>query len=226
MNKLFLSSLLVVFFAAGCGKKKAEVKIETKKIASLKGDLPEFTSDKEEMVDNSSVNDFAFVDEDELDNNEKNSFVASAKDKEKVKNSYAPKKAANELVASADEQDFDDELGFKRVQFDFDKSSIRADQKGIVKADIHAAKKAIDQGKNVVVQGHTCQLGSAGYNLALSQRRAETVKTEMVKHGIPQTKIKTVGFGYEQPLVWSDKSERQERILELSPNRRAEVITN
>ena len=52
------------------------------------------------------------------------------------------------------------------------------------------------------------------------------VKSEMLKEGIPAQQIKTLGMGYESPLVWSDKTDRAERVEELSPNRRAEVSTN
>jgi outer membrane protein OmpA-like peptidoglycan-associated protein len=229
MNKFYGLSLLLVLFTAGCGKKKADLKKnDSKKVASLDKDLAIFTSDKEELVDNDSVNDFAFVDD--ADDDDKN-LVASADSLEKAQKSKAKALAAatlgsNELLASADEATLDKELGFKRVQFDFNKNEIRKDQVAMVKADIEAAKKAVEQGKKVVVHGHTCQIGSASYNIALSQRRAESVKKEMVAAGLDSELVKTVGFGYEHPLIWSDKTERAEKIKELAPNRRAEVITD
>ena len=230
MNKLCGLSLLLVLFAGGCGKKKSTVKkMDSKKIAALDKNLPMFTSDKEELVDNDSVNDFAFIDDEDLAG--KDNLVVSAegidkasKDKTKELNSAAS--GSNELLATADEAALDSELGFKRVQFDFNKNSIRKDQAQIVASDISAAKKAVEQGKKVVVQGHTCQMGSAAYNMSLSQRRAEAVKTQMVKAGVDSELVKTVGFGYEQPLVWSDATERAERIKELTPNRRAEVTVD
>ena len=227
MNKLYGLSLLLVLFAAGCGKKKGEVKkVDTKKIAALDKDLPVFTSDKEELVDNESVNEFAFIDDEDLAD-EKN-LVVSAEDldktsKEKSKALASAAAGSNELLATAEDAALDSELGFKRVQFDFNKNSIRKDQSPVVAADIDAAKKAVAQGKKVVVQGHTCQMGAAAYNMALSQRRAEAVKSQMVHAGIDSELVKTVGYGYEQPLVWSDATERTQRIKELSPNRRAEV---
>jgi len=230
MNKICGLSLLLVLFAAGCGKKKVDVKkADTKKIASLDKDLTVFTSDKEELVDNQSVNDFAFIDDEDLADEDK--LVASAEGLEKasvskMKELSSASKGSNELLASAEEAALDKELGFKRVQFDFNKNNIRKDQVDVVDADIKAAKKAVDQGKKVAVQGHTCQIGSAVYNLALSQQRAESVKKKMVAAGISSDMVKTVGYGYEQPLVWSDATDRVEKIKELSPNRRAEVIAD
>ena len=117
-------------------------------------------------------------------------------------------------------------LNFKRVQFDFNLNDIRKDQKKVVKEDCKLAKKVSAEGKNIVVHGHTCQMGAASFNLALSQKRAEAVKKEMAKNGIPEENIKTVGYGFESPLVWSDKTERLAKIKELAPNRRAEVFAN
>jgi outer membrane protein OmpA-like peptidoglycan-associated protein len=62
--------------------------------------------------------------------------------------------------------------------------------------------------------------------LALSLRRAESVKHEMIDQGIPAEAIKTVGLGYEHPVVWSDAKTRPALIKALSPNRRAEVLVN
>lgn len=225
MNKLCGLSLVLVLFAAGCGKKKSEVKkIDNKKIAALDKDMPVFTSDKEELVDNDSVGDFAFVEED-LD--EAENLVASAEELDKAeKNKKAAlekaSKGENELLATTEEA----ELGFKKVQFDFNKNDIRKDQLAALSVDVEAAKKAVEGGHKVVVQGHTCQMGSAAYNMALSQRRAEAVKQKMVKAGIDSEMVKTVGYGYEQPLVWSDATERAQRIAELSPNRRAEIAVD
>lgn len=220
MNKLCLASLVMTLFATGCGKKKVDVKKNDTKKMAKNGDIPLFTSDKDELVGNESVDSFAFVDE-ELDENAL--MVASDKD-QKAKNIDQEGKGSNELVVSTDQQAADG-LAFARVQFDFNKNDIRKDQVAVVQADIAAAQQAVKEGKQVVVQGHTCQIGSAAYNLALSQRRAEAVKAEMVKNGISADLVKTVGFGYESPLVWSDATDRAVKIEELSPNRRAELIT-
>lgn len=229
MNKFYGLSLLLVLFAAGCGKKKSDVKkIEAKKIAALDKNLPVFTSDNEELVDNDSVTEFAFIDDEDLSEND---LVVSAENldtvaKDRTKALAEAAKGTNELLATAEEVELEAELGFKKIQFDFNKNSIRKDQVASIAADIEAAKKAVEQGKKVVVKGHTCQMGSGLYNLALSQRRAEAVKEQLVHAGIDSNFVKTIGYGYEQPLVWSDATERAQRIEELSPNRRAEIAVD
>jgi peptidoglycan-associated lipoprotein len=230
MNKICGLSLLLVLFTSGCGKKKSDVKkADSKKIASLDKDLAVFTSDKEELVDNESVNDFAFVDDEDMDG--AHNLVVSADElgrasENKTKALTSAASGSNELLVSADQAEVDQELGFKRVQFDFNKNSIRKDQVKVVDADVQAAKKAVEQGKKVVVQGHTCQMGPAAYNMALSQRRAESVKEKMLASGLDASEVKTVGYGYEYPIAYSDSTDRATKIKELAVNRRAEIITD
>ena len=53
----------------------------------------------------------------------------------------------------------------------------------------------------IEVIGYTDTTGSAEYNLALSQRRAETVADELIRQGVPATDIATIGRGEEDLLV-------------------------
>jgi outer membrane protein OmpA-like peptidoglycan-associated protein len=53
----------------------------------------------------------------------------------------------------------------------------------------------------VVIEGHTDGMGSDPYNLALSRRRAESVKTYLIQHhGIAAASLRAVGLGKTQPL--------------------------
>jgi OOP family OmpA-OmpF porin len=69
----------------------------------------------------------------------------------------------------------------------------------------------------VVVDGHTCSLGSDQLNQGLSERRAAAVKTYLVKKGIPSDTITTHGYGKTRPKY--DNSTEEGRRL----NRRAEI---
>ncbi len=53
----------------------------------------------------------------------------------------------------------------------------------------------------VAVNGYTDLSGSASYNLALSQRRAETVERELVRLGVPASVIEVMAEGENDPLV-------------------------
>jgi outer membrane protein OmpA-like peptidoglycan-associated protein len=53
----------------------------------------------------------------------------------------------------------------------------------------------------VQVIGHTDTVGSSSYNQKLSERRAATVKAEMVRLGIAEDVISTEGRGFSDPMV-------------------------
>ena len=53
----------------------------------------------------------------------------------------------------------------------------------------------------VTLTGHTDTVGSVRYNQALSERRANAVKIEMVREGLNTTDIMTIGRNFADPLV-------------------------
>lgn len=79
------------------------------------------------------------------------------------------------------------------VYFDFDKSTIRADQRQNL-AEIAAELKKHNL-TEVTVAGHTDRAGSSAYNQNLSERRAYTVAQELERYGIKASVIDTQGFG-------------------------------
>ena len=68
------------------------------------------------------------------------------------------------------------------VFFDFDKSTLTPRALDIVKQAANVAKAG--QNAKVTCTGHTDTVGSATYNLALSLRRANSVKNALVKEGV------------------------------------------
>jgi OmpA-OmpF porin, OOP family len=54
---------------------------------------------------------------------------------------------------------------------------------------------------NVIIEGHTDNVGGAAYNKKLSQKRAEAVKAYMVKAGIDAKRLTAKGFGLEKPIA-------------------------
>ncbi|HLY57047.1 MAG TPA: TonB-dependent receptor [Stellaceae bacterium] len=86
-----------------------------------------------------------------------------------------------------------------QVFFDFDKSNITEAAAKVIQAAAAAVKAG-----NVVhltVTGHTDTVGTASYNQGLSERRAASVKTELVKDGVDGGEIATVGVGKTGLLV-------------------------
>jgi outer membrane protein OmpA-like peptidoglycan-associated protein len=101
------------------------------------------------------------------------------------------------------------------VFFDFDKSNLTTEAREIVSAAVKTAK---DRGAvRIVVTGHTDTVGSLRYNQALSERRANSVKAEMVKQGMEGAMIATVGKSFTDPLVTTGPGVREPQ------NRRAVI---
>ncbi|ROQ20777.1 uncharacterized protein DUF4398 [Marinimicrobium koreense] len=72
--------------------------------------------------------------------------------------------------------------------------------------------------RRVQVEGHTDSVGSAEYNQALSQRRADSVSRYLVQHGITSQRISATGIGMNQPVASNDNAMGRQQ------NRRVEII--
>jgi outer membrane protein OmpA-like peptidoglycan-associated protein len=74
-------------------------------------------------------------------------------------------------------------------------------------------------GFQVQIEGHTDSIGSDGYNQALSQRRAESVRRYLVQHfPIEANRLIVKGFGKTRPIASNETPEGR------SQNRRVEVV--
>lgn len=106
--------------------------------------------------------------------------------------------------------------------FDYDKNDIRPDARDALTHDAGLLKQIFAQDPNftVVVEGHCDERGSAEYNLALGDRRANAVKEFLVKQGVPQTSIMTVSYGEERPVCReeSEKCFEQNRRASFTPS--------
>jgi outer membrane protein OmpA-like peptidoglycan-associated protein len=230
MKKLFLLSLVLVVLVSGCGKKKcASDKSKGKELVE-NTDIPTMSEENEKFVDNEGLSDFAFVDDEEVSpDSEKGDKLAEAAPVATGQPEFAWVEndgPAEEEEATVPSEETEKAFDFKTVNFTLNKNNIRTDQVKNIEHDCQVAKSAMENGKKVVVQGHCCQLGAYSYNMALSQRRADTIKKELVKRGVKEDVIKTVGYGSELPLVWSDKTDRKSLVEELAVNRRAEIVVN
>ncbi|HEV8260185.1 MAG TPA: OmpA family protein, partial [Burkholderiales bacterium] len=107
--------------------------------------------------------------------------------------------------------------------FSFDKSLIRSDQRG--KLDAFVASLKGTKYDSIEVVGHADRIGSEKYNLNLSRRRANAVKTYLVRQGIPAGKINAVGRGESEPVTGDTCKGRRGKALIacLEPDRRVDV---
>jgi len=86
----------------------------------------------------------------------------------------------------------------KNVFFDFDKSDIRADQQGAIDGDSQFLQS--HSGIKLLIEGHCDERGSTEYNLALGDRRANSVKQALVRAGVAADRVRTISYGKERPF--------------------------
>jgi outer membrane protein OmpA-like peptidoglycan-associated protein len=105
----------------------------------------------------------------------------------------------------------------EQVFFDLDKSTIRPESFALL--DQVANTLLLNpQLRRVEIQGHTDSQGTAEYNLALSQARAEAVRAYLIQRGVAEYRLVAVGYGLSQPLT--QETSESKRAL----NRRVQFV--
>jgi len=107
---------------------------------------------------------------------------------------------------------------FEDVHFDFDRYSLRPEATRVLDEAVTALRE--DATLRIQVEGHTCNIGTAEYNLALGDRRATAVRDYLLSRGVPADRLTTVSYGEERPK--HDNSREETRRL----NRRAALTVN
>jgi outer membrane protein OmpA-like peptidoglycan-associated protein len=77
--------------------------------------------------------------------------------------------------------------------------------------------------KHLIVKAHTDRFGNEANNMALSEARAESVKSQLIENGIPANRIETVGLGESMPRVDCPGAATSQVIACLAPNRRMTI---
>ena len=108
-------------------------------------------------------------------------------------------------------------LGDNVVYFEYDKYSIyKTEDKEIIKKYSEYMLKY--ESATLRIEGHADERGSRAYNLALGEKRAETIKEMMLINGVKNDSIEVVSYGEENPAVLGTNEETH------SLNRRVEII--
>src|SRR5262250_2642655 len=100
--------------------------------------------------------------------------------------------------------------------FDFDQADLREDARSVLAADAQWLKK--HPSVQVLIEGHCDERGTAAYNLALGDRRANAAKEYLVSLGMDASRIRTISYGKERPFC----TESTESCWQK--NRRAHVV--
>ncbi len=127
--------------------------------------------------------------------------------------------AAQELAAQqAQEAAMKEQAALREIRtfyFDFDEASIKTDSRPALIA--HAAFLSVNPSVKILLEGHTDERGTKGYNMALGERRANAVQKFLVINGVSKAQIEVLSFGEERPA----NAEHNEAAW--SQNRRAYI---
>jgi len=184
-------ALVLLVFAIGCAKKyayKPEIPVKTEEEKKVEGVAKPVESTPKEV--------------------------------EVVEEKIAPKVEEFPLAAvkeaPVEAKEIKRDLEFKDVLFDFDKYDIRPDAKESLDFAVERLKK--NKGIKVIIEGHCDEKGTNEYNLALGEKRANTVKNYIIANGIAPATIETISYGEEKPQC----TEQNEECWQL--NRRAHFV--
>lgn len=102
-----------------------------------------------------------------------------------------------------------------KVMFDYNAATIKVESNTLLE-DVAEVLKENAGVKKIRIEGHTDSDGKDAYNKKLSQQRADSVKSFLVKAGIDESRLEAVGYGEERPVADNDTDEGKEK------NRRVE----
>jgi peptidoglycan-associated lipoprotein len=109
-----------------------------------------------------------------------------------------PPAAKATQIAPGSVEDFIANVG-DRVFFDFNKFALRADAKATLDKQAAWLKKYPTY--SITVEGHADERGTREFNLALGERRANSVKEYFKAAGVPASRLKTISYGKERPVA-------------------------
>ena len=107
-------------------------------------------------------------------------------------------------------------LSKRSIYFDYDKYDVKPEYKDLVAA--HAKFLANNRQFKMLIQGNTDDRGSREYNLALGQKRADSIKKMLTLMGAREEQVESVSLGEEKP-----KNEGQNEAA-WAENRRGDML--
>ena len=107
-------------------------------------------------------------------------------------------------------------VAMQNIEFMFDSADL-APKSFAALDDIAALLKSNSTWSKLTIAGHTDNIGTKAINQKLSERRAEAVKKYLVKSGISESKLSTIGYGDEKPIATNNTSagRQQNRRVEF-----------
>ena len=93
------------------------------------------------------------------------------------------------------------------IYFDFDRSELSDGSRQSLANNAEWLKESAD--RKLTIEGHTDEVGTSDYNLALGERRARAAKAYMVRLGITDARIQIITYGEEKPASNDDSENRR-----------------
>ncbi len=141
-------------------------------------------------------------------------FVSCTDDKQKTNEPVQATNADSPDSSASDPSSYRAET----VYFAFDDYSVNTESQD--KLNKLASFLKASAGKMVQIEGHCDERGSVEYNLALGERRAQSVKRYLEQLGVDSKRLTTVSYGEEKPVETGHSEEV------WSKNRRAEFVVS
>ena len=86
-----------------------------------------------------------------------------------------------------------------RVFFNYDSSDLDSDAQELLQDQVAWLKQHSDV--SVIIEGHCDERGTREYNLALGEKRAQSVKNYIISLGVSSDRVSTISYGKERPSV-------------------------
>jgi peptidoglycan-associated lipoprotein len=110
----------------------------------------------------------------------------------------APASAGKEAAAKTEPQSKEQVAsGLEKIYFDFDSSALSEDARKALTGN--AGYLRTSAAAKLRIEGNCDERGSAEYNIALGEKRAEAAKKYLVTMGIPEDRLATISYGKEKP---------------------------
>ncbi len=102
------------------------------------------------------------------------------------------------------------------VLFDSGQAELRPEADGII---AKAASYIENNNSRIaIIEGHTDRTGTAAYNVALSEARAESVREALIAKGVAAHRLETKGYGETRPVATNVTADGRQQ------NRRVEIL--
>ncbi len=138
-----------------------------------------------------------------------------------VQQTATPRSGAPALSAPAPQVEAVPSTRMPPIHFEFDKAALRSQEEAVLKTNAVWIKA--NPAEKVVIAGFADVRGTREYNLALAQRRAQSVRDYLVKQGVRPERMEIVSYGVTDPRCtqrtedcWA-KNRRVELLVKSAP---------